>query len=210
MAQRGSEAEWGGVERRREARRRAIARGAWERLADLGYADASLDALARDVGLSKQALLFYFRDKGDLWAEALSLAVEEVSQVLTRSTLGERGPTAIRALRRGLDDLARVLPAPLALVLDAPGAAVRGSAEQQQRVQKAHGTLLQQLAESLAFPRPIGDPDLRLARHAWFALLACHREARLHERSGLAPRPQLAADLDFCEEQLVAADRSRA
>lgn len=190
-------------ERRRQARRQAAARATWERFATQGYADARLDALAEDAGLSKQALLFYFRDKADLWAEAVGLATEEVSRALARMVIGETGPTAIRALRRGIDDVARALPAPFAILLDASSTATRASVEQQEQAAGALATLLSILAKALAHPKRPGEPAHRLARLAWLSLLAHHREARLYERAGLTPKSQLAADLDFTERHLV-------
>src|SRR5690606_37846674 len=109
------------IDRRRQARREAAARACWERFADEGFADARLESLAGDAGLSKQALLFYFADKAVLWAEAVTCAFEEALRVLTRLVTGEHGPVAVRALRRGLDELSRVLPGAWAVLLDAAG-----------------------------------------------------------------------------------------
>ena len=113
---------------RRERRRREIARACLERLAEEGWAEARLDALAEDAAMSKQGLLFYFGDKADLWAEAVTCATEEIGRVLGRRVMGERGPTAMRALRRGLDEIGRVLPSLFAVFLDASGSVPRASA----------------------------------------------------------------------------------
>lgn len=188
---------------RRERRRQEIARACLDRLAEEGWAEARLDALADDAAMSKQGLLFYFADKADLWAEAVTLATEEIGRALVRRVTGERGPTAMRALRRGLDELGRVLPAMFAVYLDANGSVPRASAVQQARASAALEALLVTLAGALAADGGSRDGARRLARMAWLTLLAHHREARSHARAGLTAAPQHAADLDFAEAQLV-------
>lgn len=195
-------------ELRRELRRSAIARACLDRLAVDGIAEARLDHLAADAGLSKQNLLFYFRDKSDLWAEAISCASEDVFRVLARLVTGEAGPTAVRALRRGLDEVSRVLPAAFGVLLDAAGSAPRASVQQQQRVGETQGAFFEALSAALASPGAPSETTSRLTRLAYLTLLAHHREARSHERSGLTAGLPLAADLDFAEVQLVAIARA--
>lgn|GEM_PF-1964135 len=192
-----------GKERRRRERRRAIALACHERLAAEGLAAATLDDLARDAGLSKQNLLFYFADKADLWNEAVVAAAEVLFPVLNRLVEGEAGMRAIRALRRALDEVERVLPAPLAIWLDGPhlpGA----TAEQRSRAVLPQTRFLEGLARALAVPRTPGLAHQRLARFALQSLLSPRREARAHARSGLVPPISLAAELDWIEAQLVA------
>jgi len=196
----------GGQERsgaRRDRRRQEIARACLDRLAEEGWAEARLDALADDAAMSKQGLLFYFADKADLWAEAVTCATEEIGLVLGRRVIGERGPTAVRALRRGLDEIGRVLPSLFAVFLDASGSVPRASAVQQARASFALEGLLTTLAAALAADGGSRDGARRLARMAWVTLLGHHREARSHARAGLTAAPQHAADLDFAEAQLV-------
>ena len=188
---------------RRERRREEIARACLDRLAEEGWAEARLDALADDAAMSKQGLLFYFADKADLWAEAVTCATEEIGRVLGRRVMGERGPTAMRALRRGLDEVARVLPGTFAVLLDAGGSVPRASAVQQGRSAAALEELLVELAGALAAGGAGREPARKLARLAWITLLAHHREARSHARAGLTAPTQAAADLDFAEAQLV-------
>ncbi|AKU93224.1 TetR/AcrR family transcriptional regulator [Vulgatibacter incomptus] len=197
-----------GGERRHELRRQAIARACIERLSLEGLEAGRLETLAADAGLSRQNLLFYFRDKADLWAEAATCAAEEIFAILTRLVAGEAGPAAIRAVRRGLDEVARVLPAAFAVHLDAAATATRASATQQQRASTAQQTFLAALAAALASPAPANDPSQRLARLATLTFLAHHRAARAHQRSGLAPDLPLAADLDLAELHLVGAART--
>src|SRR3954452_16164066 len=106
---------------RRATRRTGAARACFVRFALEGHAEARLESLATDAGLTRQSLLFYFTDKADLWAEAATLAAEEVCEVLTRRVRAEDGPVAIRALRRGLDELLSVSPQAIAVLLDASG-----------------------------------------------------------------------------------------
>ncbi|HWV38927.1 MAG TPA: hypothetical protein VN033_10685 [Vulgatibacter sp.] len=193
---------------RRDHRRTAIARACLERFAAEGQADARLEHLAADAGLSRQNLLFYFRDKADLWAEAAAHATEELYRALTRLVAGEVGPAAIRASRRGIDEVSRVLPAAFAVALDAAATAVRASPAQQQRAAESQASFLSTLSASLAAPGRATDASLRVARLAAITLLAHHREARAHERSGLSPTLPLAADLDHAELQLVAIART--
>jgi len=193
---------------RRDHRRTAIARACLDRFAEEGQADARLEHLAADAGLSRQNLLFYFRDKADLWAEAAAQATEELYRALTRLVAGEVGPAAIRATRRGIDEVSRILPAAFAVALDAATTAVRASPAQQQRAAESQATFLSTLSASLAAPGRPTDASLRIARLASITLLAHHREARAHERSGLSPALPLAADLDHAELQLVAIART--
>ena len=191
-------------ESRRERRRREIARAGVDRLADEGWAEARLDALAADAVMSKQGLLFYFSDKADLWAEAVTFASEEIARTLARRVKGEHGPAAVRALRRGLDEVARVLPGTFAVLLDAGGSVPRASAAQQGRTAAALEELLVELAGALAAGGAGREPARKLARLAWITLLAHHREARAASRAGLAAPTQHPADLDYAEAQLVA------
>lgn len=192
------------TERRRELRRIAIASACLDRFVVEGFSDARLDLLATDAGLSKQNLLFYFRDKADLWAEALSFASEEIFQVLARLVTGETGPTAVRALRRGLDEVSRVLPSAFTALLDSAGSAPLASVQQQQRAREAQEAFFSALSTALASPSSPSETTDRLTRLAYLTLLAHHREARSHERSGLSAPLPLSADLDFAEVQLVA------
>lgn len=189
---------------RREKRRADAARACFDRFADEGYGEARLDALAGDAGLSKQNLLFYFRDKADLWAEAVTCAAEEAYRVLGRRVMGEQGPTAVRALRRGLDELGHVLPGAFGLLLEGGASVPRASAAQQARVTAAQETFLGSLATALAANGGNRTASRRLARLALLALLAHHREARAALRSGLSAPSPLPADLDYAEGQLVA------
>lgn len=189
---------------RREQRRADIARACFERLAEEGFAEARLEALAADAGLSKQNLLFYFRDKADLFAEALTCASEETYRILARRILGEQGPTAIRALRRGLDEIRAVLPAAFALVLEGGGSVPRASAQQQARATAAQEAFLGAFATALAAGGRNREGARRFARMAWLGLVAHHREAWAAGRSGLSAASHLAADLDYAEGQLVA------
>jgi len=188
---------------RREQRRRAIARATIDRLAEEGWAEARLEALAADAALSKQGLLFYFSDKADLWAEVVTCAVEEIARTLARRVKGEHGPAAVRALRRGLDEVARVLPGTFAVLLDASGSVPRSSAAQQARGAAALEELLEALAAALAAGGANRAGARRLARLTWITLLSHHREARAGSRAGLAAPMQPPADLDYAEAQLV-------
>ncbi len=196
------------IDRRRDQRRAAVARACLDRLALEGYADARLEALATDAGLSRQNLLFYFRDKSDLWAESAACAAEDIFRVLTRLVAGEAGPAAIRATRRGLDEVSRVLPSAFAVLLDSAATASRASAPQQQRATDAQSTFLAALSSSVGFPSGPTEPSAQLSRLTWLTLLAHHREARAHERSGLTGGLPLAADLDYAEVHLVAMARA--
>lgn len=192
------------VSARRELRRQEIARACLERFAEEGWAEARLEQLAEDAGMSKQGLLFYFADKADLWAEAVTLAIEEITRILVRRIKGEHGPAAVRALRRGLDEVARVLPATFAVLLDAAGSVARSSAMQQARSTAALEELQGELAVALGAAGAGREGARRLARLAWLTLLAHHREARAARRAGLALAGQQPADLDYAEGQLVA------
>lgn len=187
-------------EQRRRERRRTIALACHERFA--AESQPTLEDLARDAGLSRQNLLFYFQDKTDLWAEAVVTAAEALFPVLQRLVEGEVGTPAIRALRRAIDEVERVLPAPFAIWLDGtllPGA----SPLQRARAVDRQASFLEALARSLSAPKAPGLSSQRFARFAWQALLSPHREARSHARSGLVPAPSLAAELDWTEAQLV-------
>src|SRR5690606_29643869 len=122
------------------------------------------DVLAADAGLSRAALLFYFEDKADLLAEAATCAAEDVCNVLARRVQGEEGPAAIRALRRGLDEIAGVLPDALAVLLDAGGASPRTAVAQQARGEAAHARLLVVLVSGIAGPRGDREGARRLAQ----------------------------------------------
>lgn len=189
-------------ERRLQERRRALAIAFHGRFSEEGFAGATLDALAGDAGMSKQNLLFYFRDKDDLWAEAFATSAETVFPVLQRLVEGEAGSTAIRALRRAIDEVERILPAPFGILLDDMAARV-ASAHQRKRSIHAHGVFLDAFARALSLPKAPSLTGQRLARFTWLGLLGHHREARIHLRSGLTPKPTLAADLDWTEAQLV-------
>lgn len=196
-----------GRERRRRERRRSIALACHERLAAEGFAAATLEDLARDAALSKQNLLFYFADKADLWNEAVVTAAEVLFPILQRLVEGEAGTPAIRALRRALDEVERVLPAALGVWLDGPH--IPGAtAAQRSRAVGLQTQFLETLGRALAAPRPPGVAHQRLARFALRALLAPHREARAHARSGLVPATPLAAELDWIEAQLVTLARN--
>lgn len=187
-------------EQRRQERRRFIAIACHERLA--AESQPTLEDLARDAGLSRQNLLFYFKDKTDLWAEAVVTAAEAIFPVLQRLVEGEVGFPAIRALRRAVDEIQRVLPAPFAIWLDGvplPGA----SPLQRARAVGRQSSFLEAFARVLSAPKAPGVATQRFARFAWQALQSPHREARIHARSGLVPPPSLAADLDWTEAQLV-------
>lgn len=189
-------------EQRRSERRRAIALACHERLAAEGPGSATLEDLARDAGLSRQNLLFYFGDKADLWAEAVVTAAEALFPVLRRLVEGEAGTPAIRALRRAIDEVERVLPAPFTVWLEGvllPGA----SPAQRARAVDRQRHFLDAFARALTAPKAPSTTAERFARFAWQALLAPHREARSHARSGLVPAPSPAADLDWTEAQLV-------
>jgi len=192
------------ADRRREHRRSAIAAACLDRFAHEGFAEARLELLAQDAALSRQNLLFYFRDKADLWAESITCATEEVFRVLTRLVTGEAGPTAVRAMRRGLDEVSRVLPSAFTVLLDSAGGAPRASGQQQQRTTAAQAAFFAAHSAALSSPAAPTESTHRLTRLAWLTLLAHHREARTHDRSGLAAGIPLAADLDFAEVQLVA------
>lgn len=194
-------------EQRRLERRRAIALACQERLAAEGPGAATLEDLARDAGLSKQNLLFYFGDKADLWAEAVVAAAETLFPVLRRLVEGESGGRAIRALRRAIDEVERVLSAPFTVWIEGvllPGA----SPAQRARAVDPQERFLETFARALTASRSPSPTAQRFARFAWQALLAPHREARAHARSGLVPAPSLAADLDWTEAQLVLLARS--
>jgi AcrR family transcriptional regulator len=192
------------TEARRAQRRAAAARAGYARLAMEGFPEARLESLASDAGLTRPALLFYFEDRAELLAEAATCAAEDACGVLARRVQGEEGAAAIRGLRRGLDELAAVLPDAFAVLLDAPGACPRTTVSQQARGEAAHARLLAALVQGIAGPRGDREGARKLAQMAWLSLLGAHREARAHARSGLALRPVLPADLDFTEGQLVA------
>ena len=190
--------------RRKEQRRQAAARSCLPRLAADGYADARIEALAADAGLTRQALLFYFGGKGDLWAEAVACAHEEALAALTRLVAGEAGPAAVRALRRGLDEVGRVLPAAFAVLLDAAGSAPRPSPAQRDRIRAAEAALESTLARALAGPRGDDEDAKAFARIASVTQLAPHPEARAQGLAARQERAHLAAELDYAEAQLVA------
>lgn len=181
-----------------------IARACFERFAEEGWAEARLELLAADAALSKQGLLFHFADKADLWAEASTCAIEDVARALQRRVIGEHGPAAVRALRRGLDEVARVLPAAFAVFLDGGTGVPRASAAQRARGAGAIEDLLGVLAGALGGGGGGREAARRLARLAWLTLVSHHREARSASRAGLAAAIQHPADLDWAEAQLVA------
>lgn len=189
---------------RREQRRREIVRACFERLAEEGWAEARLEALAEDAALTKQGLLFHFSDKAELWAEAVTCAIEEVAGVLARRVQGEHGPASVRALRRGLDEVARVLPATFAVFLDGGSAVPRSSAAQRARGATAIEELLAVIAGALGGGAVAREGARRLALLSWLTLVGHHREARAASRAGLAAPIQHPADLDWAEAQLVA------
>src|SRR5690606_10781735 len=127
---------------------------------------------------------------------------ETLFPVLRLLVEGESGGRAIRALRRAIDEVERVLSAPFTVWIEGvllPGA----SPAQRARAVDPQERFLETFARALTASRSPSPTAQRFARFAWQALLAPHREARAHARSGLVPPPSLAADLDWTEAQLL-------
>lgn len=100
-----------------EHRREAIVAEAMRAFGTEGYAAASLDDIARAVGIRKQSLLYYFPAKEDLLEAAAIAAAREVSDALDRSL--RTGPDSldrIGALVRAGHRLARGRPEVIALI----------------------------------------------------------------------------------------------
>jgi AcrR family transcriptional regulator len=190
----------------RAARRRALAAATVPRFVHEGYGDASLDLLAADAGLRRTALLFWFSGKAELYAEAAVGAAAELYGTLARLVSGERGPAAIRALRRGLDELSRIRPDVFALHLDASGAPLRMEPAQRDRLRAAEGALQEGLARALD-PSP-AEEARRLAQLAVVAFFGLHREARARGRPDPGEAGAMGAALDFAEGHFAQLARS--
>ncbi len=185
----------------RDARRRSLASATVPRFVEEGYGDAPLDALAADAGLRRTALLFWFSGKADLHAEAAVGATAELHGTLARLVSGERGAAAIRAVRRGLDELGRIRPEILAMYLDAGGAPLRASRSQRDRLRASEAALLDALGHALD-PGP-SESARRLAHLALVGLVGLHREARARGRLDPGEGSPLAGSLDFAESHFT-------
>ena len=82
-----------------------------------GYASTSLDELATDLGITKQAILYHFSSKEHLLTATIELAVKELGSALSgASTPQARGFQRIEDLVRATFSLAARRPEVLGLV----------------------------------------------------------------------------------------------
>lgn len=82
--------------------RRRIQEAARKQIAERGVAGFTLEAVARDVGVTKQAVLYHFGSRGGLVAEAfLDLLADESGALVEAVGDAEPGPEAIRSFLRG-------------------------------------------------------------------------------------------------------------
>lgn len=87
-------------ERRQNHRRAAILEAAARIFGEVGYENATLEAIGESVGLSKTSLYYYVRSKEDLLASLLASVIGEIGEQ-ARSDLSPDAP-AIERLRRFL------------------------------------------------------------------------------------------------------------
>jgi AcrR family transcriptional regulator len=85
------------------AKREAIYAAAVEEFAERGYRGASMNTLARQAGIAKGSVFFYFRSKSALFDALVEVAVSRVKGYLK----GVRDATADRDLCGRLEELAR-------------------------------------------------------------------------------------------------------
>ena len=82
-----------------------------------GFDSTSLDELAAQVGITKQAILYHFSSKQELLAATIELAVQELGGALSEAADAEaRGFLRIEALVRATFSLAARRPEVLGLV----------------------------------------------------------------------------------------------
>lgn len=89
---------------RMQARRREILVAAAQVFARAGYARATLDDVALQMGVSRGVIYYYFRNKEELLTELVTTASREAGDRLER--IIARGDTPDITLRAGLQDLA--------------------------------------------------------------------------------------------------------
>ncbi len=91
-------------ERARAFREREMLRGAARLLASTGCRAFTMDALARDLGVSKVTLYAYFRTRDELIARVVGEGLAAVAADLRREVAGRPGRAAVqRAARRLLE-----------------------------------------------------------------------------------------------------------
>ena len=87
--------------------RRRILEAAERQFAVKGYTGAHLQSIAKEVGVQKTALYYYFPSKEALYAAVLERMLEQLDGVVSLAT--SRGDPSVETLERLLDDLNDIL-----------------------------------------------------------------------------------------------------
>jgi AcrR family transcriptional regulator len=88
---------------RAEARRRDILLAAARVFARDGYADATLDDVARELGVTKGVIYYYFRSKEEIYTEIRATAIRDA--IARLEAIVARGAPPADTLRAALTDL---------------------------------------------------------------------------------------------------------
>jgi len=75
-----------------EFRRREILRSAQEVFAREGFQEATMDKIAQNAGVSKGTLYLYFKNKTDLFFNAISEKLDEFISLIEKSLKGDQPP----------------------------------------------------------------------------------------------------------------------
>lgn len=135
-------------------RRALILRAAAEMFQTLGFAAASIDAIAVASGITGPGIYRYFRSKTDLIIALIDMAASQAEHALADRLLGNAAPVSAMAdvlveaaLREG--GVIGLLQASLAEMDDAD----------RKRLESVRGGLVSRLAQTLAAARPDLDPQ---------------------------------------------------
>ncbi len=194
-------ANWNGAvasrEEVRELKRKAALRVAARIFNEKGYHATSLDEIAEEIGVTKTALYYYFKNKEALFLEVVQAENERVTQIL-EATLKESGPVRQR-LCSGVAayfDHLRAHPEGLAILLRAEEDHDEGQPKIDFRgMPEAHLAMTTGILQ-LGVPSGELRPDLDLQEAALLIVAMVELRCRLFLFEGRPlPDPEVLADL---------------
>ncbi len=173
-----------------------------------GVDGTSLDALARELGLRKQSILYHFKSKNALFAavidEAANRFIEELDAVVGRGDVWDQVEGTVRVVFR----LAVQRPALLGLLREAsrPGStvAVQLSGRLEGHIQAAQSSLEQALNDG----RVVGDNARLLLFSLYSTIMGVATEVEVLRAMGIEPSLRNLAErrtelLRFLQEALI-------